>query len=232
MCKPFFTICILLLIIIGMVAADNTGYSITKHISSPGDTIGETSWTDTLLTNGGDLAVNKNFDFDSQNQKVSEYNIQTAKVLTYSSTEGAHLLGEESYTLSTAGTASSEAQDLLRCVYTTDDSLWLPAFCNTVQVKTTLMNINHAQISEQGSLRMVGDGTTPASLTYQVAISPDGKTPYAEGMVRTTFSGAIQEARDNSTNESASNQWRDSTEITGSISQFQKSYSYLSGLRL
>ena len=74
-------------------------------------------------------------------------------------------------------------------MYAAKDLTWLPAFCNTVQSKISFMNVNHAQISESGNLRMVGEDLVPAGLNYQVAISPDTNSGFlsADGIVRTTF---------------------------------------------
>ncbi len=227
-------ILILALILSTMVAADDQGYSITKHIVNPGDVIGDTSWSDTLMTNGGKLAINKNFDFDSQNQVVSTYNIQAQKVLTYDTANGSHLLGEERYLLNIAGSYKPADEGYLHCVYAVSDLAWLPAFCNSVQAGVSLMNVNHARISEIGSLRMVGEDLVPAGLNYQVAITPDTNSGVlvADGMVRTSFGGSIMEARDNQTNVSATNQWKDVSGVTGEIKNLQKTFTYQSGLRI
>jgi hypothetical protein len=231
---PILFIPLLILLIISIAAAENQGYSINKHIENPGDVIGETSWSDNLMTNGGKLAINKNLDFDSQNQKVSTYNIQAQKILTYDTTNGSHMLGEESYLLNIAGLYKPADDRYLRCVYAVSDLIWLPAFCNTVQTKVSFMNVNHAQISERGSLRMVGEDQVPASLNYQVAITPDTNSgvSVADGIVKTNFHGSIMEARDNQTNVSATNQWKDLTSVAGDIKNFQKTFSYQSGLRI
>jgi len=210
-----------------------SGTSITKNLMNPGDVIGEMSYTDTLMTNGGKFAINKNYDFDSGDQQIRSANIQSEKILTYTSTEGAHLLGEENYILDIAGSYKPDDDGHVRCVYTSDNLIWLPAFCNIIQVKASLININNAQISEKGSLRLVGNENTPAGLTYQIAISPDSMSgSAAEGTVKTLFAGSVMEARDNSTNISAENQWKDAAEVTGEINKFQKQFSYLSGLRI
>ncbi|MDD1728953.1 MAG: hypothetical protein LUQ50_07770 [Methanospirillum sp.] len=224
----------LTLILITMVVADDQGYSITKHIVNPGDVIGDTSWSDNLMTNGGKLAINKNFDFDSQNQAVNTYNIQTQKVLTYDTANGSHLLGEERYLLNIAGSYKPDDEGYLHCVYAPSDLTWLPAFCNTIQAGVSLMNVNHARISESGSLRMVGEDRVPAGLNYQVAITPDTSSGVlvADGIVRTSFGGSIMEARDNQTNVSATNQWKDVTGVVGDIKDLQKTFTYQSGLRL
>jgi len=232
--KKITFILLLTLIAIATTSADSQGYSITKHIVNPGDVIGETAWSDNLMTNGGNLAVNKNFNFDSQNQAVNTYNIQAQKILTYDTTNGSHLLGEESYLLNIAGSYKPDDAKYIRCVYAAHDLTWLPAFCNTVQAKVSLMNINHAQISEIGNLRMVGEDLVPAGLNYQVAITPDTSSgrSVADGIVRTTFRGSIMEARDNQTNVSATNQWKDLTSVTGDMKNFQKAFSYQSGLKI
>ena len=232
--KTVTFIILLALVTFTTVSADSQGYSITKHIVNPGDVIGETSWSDNLMTNGGKLAVNKNFDFDSQNQVVNTYNIKTQKILTYDTSNGSHLLGEESYLLNIAGSYKPSDDEHLRCVYAASDLTWLPAFCNTVQAKVSLMNINHAQISETGSLRMVGEDLVPAGLNYQFAITPDSSSgvSVANGIVRTTFRGSIMEARDNQTNVSATNQWKDLTGVAGDLKNFQKAFSYQSGLKI
>ena len=230
--NPIFLFLIMVITITGVTAV-TTGTSITKHILSPGDVIGETSYIDTLMTNGGNLAVNKNVDFDSRNQTVSSYNLQSEKVLTYTSMEGAHLLGEESYLLDNAGSYKSDDDGSIRCVYSSDNLKWLPAFCNIIQAKSSLINVNNARISEKGSLRMVGNEDTPAGLNYQIAVTPDNRVASsAIGTIKTEFAGSVMEARDNSTKISATNQWKDATEVTGGMKNFQKFFTYQSGLRI
>jgi hypothetical protein len=227
-------IVLIILISTTIVIADDQSYSITKHITNPGDVIGETSWTDTLMTNGGKLAINKNLNFDSRNQTDSSYNLQSEKILTYNTTNGSHLLGEERYLLNVAGAQKSDDIGYLRCVYTSQDLTWMPAFCNIVETKVSLININRAQISEKGSLRMVGDEKTSAELDYQVAMSPDlsSGSSQAEGSIRTAFTGSILEARDNQTNISAATRWKDTSDVSGTLKNFQKTYAYQSGLRI
>ena len=230
--NPLFLFLVLLITITGVTSL-TAGTSITKHVMSPGDVIGETSYIDTLMTNGGNLAVNKNVDFDSRNQTVSSYNIQSEKVLTYTSMQGAHLLGEESYVLDIAGSYKSDDDGSIRCVYTSDSLKWLPAFCNIIQAKSSLINVNNARISEKGSLRMVGNEDTPAGLNYQISVTPDtSEASSAIGTVKTEFSGSVMEARENSTNVSATTKWKDASEVTGGMKNFQKFFNYQSGLRI
>jgi hypothetical protein len=228
--------------------------SMSWVIASPGaiptgilgntQVIADITYKDSILTNGGKLAENKNFAFDSRNKAKGLFNIEAEKVLTYASTEGAHMVGEEQYTLSIAGNYA-QAEDNIRCVFAKDRNPILPAFCNIVEAKSSLINVNSAQVSTKGQLRGVSkSGDVPAELNYRIAVTPDANSGsgFAEGTVTTTFQGTVMEARDASQSKgdsnygwnktSAENTWKDHTEVTGGIKMFQKALNYKSGFYL
>jgi hypothetical protein len=209
--------------------------------------IADVTFKDAILTNGGKLAENKNFAFDSRNQGAGLYNIEAEKVLTYASTEGAHMVGEEEYTLSVAGNWDT-ADNTIRCVFSGNLG-GLPAFCNIVSAKSSLVNVNSAQISTKGQIRAVASSAdTPAELNYRIAVTPDANSGsgFAEGTVTTTFAGSIMEARGYNdykgattptaagtwNQTAATNNWKDHTEVTGGIKNFQKALAYKSGFQL
>jgi len=189
------------------------------------------TWTDSLRTNGGKLSLNKNIDFDSQNKGKGLSNLEVEKVLTYASTEGAHLVGAEEWTLDVAGNWETSA-DTIRCVFASSASTYFPAFCNVVKAKSELVNINSAQISTKGAARSVAnEGTIPAMLNYQIAVTPDSNSGsgFADGTVKTMFGGSIMEARAQNQETSATNNWKDTASVTGGIKNFQKTFAYESG---
>ncbi|PKL59026.1 MAG: hypothetical protein CVV33_09830 [Methanomicrobiales archaeon HGW-Methanomicrobiales-4] len=235
--------------VIGMV---DTSTQLSWVIASPGSipsgslgyqqSVAEISYRDSLMTNGGKLSLNKNFAFDSRDQGKGLYNIEVEKVLTYASTEGSHMVGEEELVLSVAGNwANSDGN--IRCVFS-QTAGGFPAFCNIVSAKSTLINVNSAQISTKAQARGVSSTAgTPAELNYRIAVTPDTNSGsgYAEGTVKTVFTGSIMEARDwngySNTNPTwnktaATNSWKDITEVTGGIKNFQKSFGYQSGFQL
>ena len=231
---------------------DSHGGAIPTGSLGDGQVVADIDYKDTILTNGGKFAENKNFGFDSRNQETGLYNIESEKVLTYASTEGAHMVGEEQYTLSVAGNWV-ETENNIRCVFS-DNEAGLPAFCNIVEAKSGLVNVNSAQISTKGQIRATAETVdTPAELNYQIAVTPDANSGsgFAEGTVITSFAGSIMEARSiddyydaeeagdaepyyaNSWNKTAAtNSWKDSHEVTGGIKNFQKSLAYQSGFML
>ena len=195
------------------------------------ETIMLATWTDELRSNGGKTALNKNINFDSKNQEEGMNNLQVEKVLTYASTEGAHLNGAESWTLDVAGNYA-ETADSIRCVFAEAESDIFPAFCNVVKAQSELVNINSAQISTKGALRGVAEtGDVPAALSYQIAVTPDSNSGsgFADGTVKTKFSGSIMEARSDNEEPSATNTWKDAASVSGGIKNFQKTFNYESG---
>jgi hypothetical protein len=211
-----------------------TATSLIRHTLSPGDVSGDVSYADTLITNGGDLSVNKNLGFDSTNQTVNGYNLQSEKIMTYLGRDGAHLSGEENMILDTTGSYNPDSVGYIQCVFTHDDTSWFPAFCNTIQLKALLINVHSAQVSEKGNLRAGGPEDTPAELMYQIAVTPDsghGEIA-AGGIVKTEFSGSAMEARNASGNGTAANQWKDVTGVSGDLTSFIKNFEYRSGFRI
>ena len=198
---------------------------------NPTETIMLMTWSDELRTNGGKIALNKNIDFDSKNKVAGMSNLQVEKVLTYASTEGAHLNGAESWTLDVAGNYA-KTDDTIRCVFASASSPWFPAFCNVVKAQSELVNINSAQVSTKGAARGVAaTGDVPAALSYQIAVTPDSNSGsgFADGTVKTKFSGSIMEARQKHQVPSATNTWKDAASVSGGIKNFQKVLDYTSG---
>jgi len=196
-----------------------------------GEEIAILTWSDTLRSNGGKLSLNENIDFDSRNKGKGLSNLEVEKVLTYASTEGAHLVGAEEWTLDVAGNWEKTA-DSIRCVFAAAKTEYFPAFCNVVKAKSELVNINSAQVSTKGSARAVAaTGDIPAMLNYQIAVTPDSNSGsgFADGTVKTLFGGSIMEARGRNNEPSATNQWKDTASVTGGIKNFQKTFAYESG---
>lgn len=211
--------------------------SIPTGIMGSSQSVADVTYRDFILTNGGKLSENRNFAFDSQDKNKGLYNLETDRVLTYASREGSHLIGEEMYVLDLAGNWSN-VEDPIRCVFSSG-RIGIPAFCNAVSAKNTLININSAQVSAKGILRATTNSLAPTEMSYRIAVSPDQNAgrSFAEGTVGTVFAGSIMEARDaglSTWNKTAAERtWKDTTTVTGGIRNFQKVFgdpSYSSGI--
>ncbi len=222
------------------VSSDTTVWdTIPTGMIQPYQELSTVTYSDQILTSGGRLTENKNFRFDSRNKASGMDNLDAGKVLTYTSTDGAHLAGEESLILDTAG-GPEDTSSSIRCVFASSTTPALPAFCNIVTAKSALINMNSGQVSTRAQVRSVANSADiPAGFSYQIAVTPDTESGYgiAEGSISTTIAGHILEARGGYSTSSynrtaADNQWSDSTAVTGGIRTFQKTFTGRSGFRL
>ena len=131
---------------------------------------------------------------------------------------------------------SYEMPNNIRCVFSTNHGNVLPAFCNIVSAKSSLVNVNSAQVSTSAKARIVAsDGSVPSALSYRIDLTPNPASSlgYAVGTVSTEFSADIMEARDDgiSWNQtSATNHMKDTAKVSGGIIKFSKAFDYQSGL--
>jgi len=193
-------------------------------------------YRDTQVANGGSIAETKNYEFDSRSRGRRTYNIEQEKVLTYRDRDGSLLTGSERLLLDNAGNYSASDRTVA-CVFAEPIRNLVPAFCNVVEAKSDLVNINHARISTTGRIRSAGGFSTPAGMSYRIAVTPDSTTGNAKGTVWTSFAGSIMEARDTNTSidynrTAATNSWKDQTRVSGGIQNLQKTFGYASGVRV
>jgi hypothetical protein len=116
------------------------------------------------------------------------------KILTYMNQNRSFLSGGETLIMDNSGNYF-KVNGTVRCIFSGPIEVMVPAFCNIVQAKSDLININHAKISIIGEIRLVGGFSTPAGMNYQITVTPDGTSGLAEGTVKTEFTSSIMEAR-------------------------------------
>jgi hypothetical protein len=155
------------------------------------------TYSDTIMSNGGQIAEVKSFTMDTHAKSEGLYNIEAAKVLTYTSQSGSHLMGQESYVLDVAGNWSGLNEDII-CVFARAPENLIPAFCNKVTASSKLTQVTTAQIETVGSLTAVGrTANVPAALNYEISVTPDANSAsgYADGIFTTLFTASIMEGR-------------------------------------
>ena len=211
------------------------------------------TYSDSIMTNGGQISEVKSFSMDTHAKTEGLFNIETAKVLTYTSQNGSHLMGQESYVLDVAGNWSWGADDII-CVFARNQRQAIPAFCNKVTASSKLTSVTTAQVETIGSLTAVGVTTAvPAALNYEISVTPDANSAsgYADGIFSTTFTVSVMEGRSDNPdgwqqytdangnqlphlsayNELASTlTYIDSASVAGGVSTFNKAFSYQSGV--
>ena len=156
-------------------------------------------YKDSIISNGGQISEVKTFSLDTSGKTEGLYNIETEKVLTYTSQNGSHLMGEEYYLLDVMGQWSVGTSSLV-CVFSRSERDVIPAFCNKVTASSKLRSITTAQIESIGSATVIGtdtQGESPAALRYDISVVPDANSVsgFAEGIVSTTFTVSVMEGR-------------------------------------
>ena len=228
--------------VIGMVDDQTTmSWDLSNHYVGPGilksdEAIGSVVYRDSLMTNGGHLMMNKNLNFDSSNMGPGGYNLESQKVISYEGVEGSHLVADEMLVLSNAGNYSVSDSGI-SCVFGSAASSKIPSFCNTVTAKSSLININSAQVSTSAKARLASaSGSTPAGLSYHIDLTPNPSSGsgYALGSALTEFTIAGLESRGTGSddwNRTASDYLiRDKAQVTGGIIKFSKAFDYGSGI--
>ena len=215
------------------------------------------TYSDTIMSNGGQISEVKSFAMDTHAMTEGLYNIETTKVLTYTSQMGSHLMGEESYVLDVAGNWSYGVYDIV-CVFAKAKQNTIPAFCNKVTASSKMMSVTTAQVETIGGLTALASKSgVPAALNYEISVTPDANSAsgYADGIFTTTFTISIMEGRSDGCitppmdNAAGSSRWPfpvyhlrdydelastltyiDSASVAGGVSTFNKAFSYQSGI--
>ena len=155
------------------------------------------TYKDAITTNGGQISEIKSFSLDTHAKTTGLYNIETKKVLTYTSQNGSHLMGAESYVLDIAG-SWSYGENSLVCVFAKAEEETIPAFCNKVTASSKLSSVTAAQIETVGGLTAIASSASvPAALNYEISVLPDANSAsgYADAIVSTTFTVSVMEGR-------------------------------------
>jgi len=155
------------------------------------------TYSDAITTNGGQISEVKSFSMDTNAKTEGLFNIETTKVLTYTSQNGSHLMGAESYVLDVAGNLSNYDNSIV-CVFSKANDREIPAFCNKVTASSKLTSVTTAQVETVGGLTAVAaKSSVPAALNYEISVTPDANSAsgYADGIVSTTFTASVMEGR-------------------------------------
>jgi len=155
------------------------------------------TYSESIATNGGQISEVKTFSMDTHAKTAGMYNIETTKVLTYTSQNGSHLMGAESYVLDVAGDWNRGVDDMV-CVFSKKQSTIIPAFCNKVTASSKLTSVTTAQVQTVGGLTAVAyrqKQDVPAALNYEISVTPDANSAsgYADGIISTTFTVSVME---------------------------------------
>jgi hypothetical protein len=129
------------------------------------------------------------------------------------------------------------ALSFLICIFISGVSgeIMVPAFDNSVSIHSSVSNMQNLALESSLRSALVGaDESVPGVVHYTFSASGANKSEGggAVGNLKTSFFVSSLEGRDKELNESSIREWRDSTEVTGTIVNFLKNFDYASGIQV
>ncbi|PWR72009.1 hypothetical protein [Methanospirillum lacunae] len=203
---------------------------------SPGSAESNLIYKNDMMTNGGYLALAKDQTFDEGNQNKKGYNVDSAIVSTYATDpdKGSRMSTSEQLTLTTTGNWTPLNQSIHNPLVSQIVGKYIGAFESSYDAKSDV-SLTTGQLATIAQGRSTGyDDTVPAAVKYQLGIHPDTSTglPYAQGSAATNFVITNREGYQNTSNESSTKTFADSTKVNGLIFKFGKDFSVESGLEV
>jgi len=203
---------------------------------SPGSLESDLLYKNSMMTNGGYLALAKDQTFDEGNQNKKGYNVDSAIVSTYATDpdKGSKMSTSEELRLTTTGNWSPLNQTIHNTLVSQIIGDYVGAFESSYDAKSDVA-LTTGQLATIAQGRSTGyDDTVPAGVRYTLGIHPDMSTglPYAQGSAATNFVVTNREGYQNTSNESSTKTFTDSTSVNGLIFKFGKDFTAESGLEV
>ncbi|MDD1728442.1 MAG: hypothetical protein LUQ50_05160 [Methanospirillum sp.] len=203
---------------------------------SPGSTESNLVYKQDMMSNGGYLALAKDQTFDEGNQNKRGYNVDSASVSTYATDpdKGSKFSTSEQLTLTTTGNWSPVNETIHNALVQSIVGKYFGAFESSYDAMSDV-SLTTGQLATIAQGRSTGyDDTVPAGVRYTLGIHPDMSTglPYAQGSASTDFVVTNREGYQNTSNESATNSFTDSTSVNGLIFKFGKDFEATSGIEV
>ena len=203
---------------------------------SPGSTESNLVYKQDMMSNGGYLALAKDQTFDEGNQNKRGYNVDSASVSTYATDpdKGSKFSTSEQLTLTTTGNWSPVNETIHNALVQSIVGKYIGAFESSYDARSD-ESLTTGQLATIAQGRSTGyEDTVPAGVRYTLGIHPDMSTglPYAQGSASTNFVVTNREGYQNTSNESATNSFTDSTSVDGLIFKFGKDFEATSGIEV
>jgi len=187
--------------------------------------------------NGQNIEYSSTFTADTANKVLGTSNVQAHRSIQYESdtSKDGRMTSSEKLVMDLVG-ATGNTEDSYLCPFASAKSEDLPAFCNIVQMGSS-MDVTYANVVTDASLRDIqATADFPAEMSYSINAKPVIITT-DEGMFQQPTTGSItafmdvhtQEARGNNDVPEADFVYKESTTASGYISNFVKEMYYQDG---
>ncbi|MCU0632311.1 MAG: hypothetical protein MUC66_04965 [Methanolinea sp.] len=164
----------------------------------PGEVRYTAGYTATALAAQGTTHLTRMIDVDTGNKAGNEENIGVTTHLAFLAENGlGRVTSDEDLLIDAAGTHTTAESSTL-CPFAMDDSLFIPPFCNVVQMGSSI-DLSQGSISTSAGARFVSKSNdVPVTMDYSITgegISSAGIPPYASGSMSAYIHAHLQEGR-------------------------------------
>ncbi|OPX66366.1 MAG: hypothetical protein A4E37_01974 [Methanoregulaceae archaeon PtaB.Bin056] len=216
----------------------------------PGEVRCTAGYSSTVLAAQGTTHLTRGVDADTGNKAGNENNIDITTYLAFlGDNPFGRVTSDEDLILDAAGTHTTAESSTLS-PFRVDDSLFIPPFCNVVQMGSSI-DIARGSISTSADARFVSESDeSPVSMGYSIVAGGDSfqnRSAYAAGSMSAYIRAHLQEGRmvditpfnpdalpDTPRGfvpiQSADVTYSESTSAMGAIAVFMKEMRYLSGI--
>ena len=184
---------------------------------------------DTMSNGVGYIAYDKNTQLETKSRLNGQYNIEATKEISFVGQDGAEITSTDNIFMDGTGQAQ-ETKDVAICVFASDKSSYIPAFCNTVEAGSSFtMEVVNAR-TETNDRFVVASADTPSTLNHNIRVDSLSDLP-SIGKVSAFMNGIIQESRNNSAGVFENIEFSEETSADGYITLFDKNMGWTSGIK-
>jgi hypothetical protein len=188
---------------------------------------------DTMSNGVGDVQYDKDTRLETKAGVSGQYNIEATKEILFNGYNGAEINSEDNIFLDGTGNYSTTRDNVI-CVFATGVSEYIPAFCNRVEMGSTITGELINARTDTDALFVTDSADTPVVVDHDVRVDSItvGDAAYPSvGTVSAYAEGLIMEGRGNNTKMYQTIEWSEETSVDGDIYLFDKDMHYESGVR-
>jgi hypothetical protein len=225
-----------------MTVANNNDGINAPPLEASSDGPGERQSTNvysemTDAKNGQNIEYSNTITADTGNKVLGTWNTQSHRSIQYETdpTKDGRMTSNERIVMDVVGNSGS-SEDVYLCPFASGKSADSPAFCNIVQMGSTLDTTYANVVSDAASRDIQATADFPVEAQYSISAkgvlvdTPDGLVlqPYT-GSINAFMDVHTQEARGNNTVPEGDFVYKESTSASGYIDSFVKSMYYQDG---
>jgi len=168
-----------------------------------------TTYSEDTQSNGdGDIVYDKDTNLETKSALNGQFNIEATKEIGFAGYNGAEITSTDNIFLDGTGNYSVTKERAI-CVFASDVSTYIPAFCNRVEMGSSITAEYVNAVTETNDRFITDSADTPVEVTHNIRVDTYGTTSSGAaipsyGKVTAFAEGLIMEGRGNAGGETGS----------------------------